>query len=417
MSAPVTSQWVINDIARELRNRTILIDAADRSYDPQFKVKGAYVGAQIQARLPQRIRTASGSKMNKQPVIDQTTPVTITDQINAGVELSSYTLSLEKSEIRRTVINPCVNAIVQQMEAAGFGRTYKKIPNSIGTIGVSPTANLTYGQGVAKLLDLTGNIDDLTAILSSDQSAVIADAQKGNANVGFGASQAYRRGQFTGPGALGIDTWRASPNVATHTTGSFTSCTPLTNIPAGLAQGASSIATDAWASGATTLKEGDTFTMVGVFECNMANFSTTGRLRQFTVTADISDTTGAMTINFYPPIYSADSGSQLANVTAMPADNVGISVWGSALSSGSLTATVSKQGLIFMPGTVILAMADAAEVDAPVCVFAQDDEAGISLRLTKSFDIDNDNNLARVDGFFGWNLIRPEWGALRVQGV
>jgi hypothetical protein len=62
-------------------------------------------------------------------------------------------------------------------------------------------------------------------------------------------------------------------------------------------------------------------------------------------------------------------------------------------------------------------MADAETVDAPVCVFARDAEAGISMRLTKSFDIRDDQNLARLDIFYGWNLIRPEWGALRVQGA
>lgn len=413
-TSAITPQWVINDIAREYRNRTILIDAADRSYDPQFQVKGAFVGAQVQARLPFRPRGASGAKMARQAYVDQVTPLSITDQYNTGIPLSSYTLSLEKSEIRRTVINPAVNHIVQYMETQGFSRLYKKIPNSIGTVGVSPTANLTYAQGVAKLNDMMGSADDLTAILSSDQSAVIADAQKSNANPGFGASQAYKRGQFTGPGALGIDMWKASPNVAIHTTGTFTASTPLVNVAGGVAEGASSVVTDGWASGASSLKEGDTFTFASVFEANSANFSSTGRQRQFTVTTDASDSSGAMTITFSPPVFA--SGPQ-QNVSALPADNAGISVWGSALSNGTLATTNTRQGLIFTPGTVVLCMADAAKVDAPVCVFARDEEAGISMRLTKNYDIDNDENLARLDIFFGWNLLRPEWGAFRVQGA
>lgn len=194
-TSAITPQWVINDIAREFRNRTILTESADRSYDDQFKVKGAKVGAQVQARLPYRPRGASGATFAPQQVIDQTTPLTITDQYNTGVSLSTYTLSLEKSEIRRTVINPCVNHMIQYMEAQGFSRLYKKIPNSIGTIGVSPTANLTYAQGVAKLNDMMGSSDDLTAILSSDQSAVLADAQKGNANVGFGSARSFKKGE------------------------------------------------------------------------------------------------------------------------------------------------------------------------------------------------------------------------------
>lgn len=409
-TSAITPQWVINDIAREFRNRTILTDSADRSYDPQFKVKGAKVGAQIQARLPFRPRGASGAALAKQNVVDQTTPLTITDQYNSGVELSSYTLTLEKSEIRRTVINPCVNHIVQYMEAQGFSRLYKKIPNSIGSLGVSPTANLTYAQGVAKLNDMMGNSDDLTAILSSDQSAVLADAQKGNANVGFGSSRSFKKGEFSGPMALGVETWKASPNVAIHTSGSFDATTALVNVAGGVTEGSSSVVTDGFGA-ATALVEGDVFTFANVFEVNSASFTSTGRLRQFTLTASASGPTP--TLQFTPAVFA--SGPQ-QNVTALPADNAAILVWGVA-AAGTLSATTSRQGLIFAPGTVVLCMADAEDVDAPVCVFARDDEAGISMRLTKSYDITSDNNLARLDIFFGWNLIRPEWGALRVQGA
>lgn len=416
MSASViTPQWVINDIAREYRNRTVLIDAADRSYDPQFKGQGVKKGAQIQARLPYRPRGASGAKFARQQYVDQTTPVRITDQYNSGVPLSSYTLSLEKSEIRRTVINPCVNHIVQYMEAQGFARLSKQIPNSIGTIGVSPTANLTYTQGVAKLNDMVGSTDDLTAILSSDQAAVIADAQKGNSNVGFGSNRAFKKGEFSGPMALGIETWKASPNVAYHTTGGITvASTPLVNVAGGMAEGASSVVTDGWGNSAGTLKEGDIITFASCTEVNSASFASTGRLRQVTLTTDATvDGSGNATLTFTPALYA--SGPQ-QNVSALPADNATVTFWAMA-AGGTQAATATRQGLIFAPGTVVLAMADAETVDAPVCVFARDEEAGISMRLTKSYDLDNDENDARLDIFFGWNLIRPEWGALRVQGL
>ncbi len=408
-NAPITPQWVINDIAREFRNRTVLIDAADRTYDSQFRVKGAKVGAQIQARLPFRPRGSSGAKMAKQAVIDQTTPIRITDQYNSGVELSSYTLSLEKSEIRRTVIQPCVNHIVQYMEASGFSTLFQQIPNSIGTLGVSPTLNLTYAQGVAKLFDMMGSADDLTAILSADQSAVIADAQKGNANPGFGAQRAFKNGNFNGPMALGINTWKASPNVASFTSGSYTSGTVLVNSST-FTEGMTSVAIDALTSASGALKVGDVFTIANVKEVNSANFASTGRLRQFTVTQDIS---ADGTLYFTPAMYS--QGPQ-QNVDALPVDNANVLVWGTA-AGATLTATASKQGLIFAPGTVVFCMADAEDVDAPVCVFARDEEAGISMRLTKNYNIEDDQNLARLDVFFGWNLIRPEWGALRVQGA
>jgi hypothetical protein len=411
-TAAITPQWVVNDIARELRNRVILAGKVSRAYDDQFKVKGAKVGAQIQARLPQRPRAASGAGINKQPVQDQVTPITITDQTNIAIELSSYTLTLEKSEIRRTLINPAVNALVQDMESKGFQRLYKLVPNSIGSIGVSPTANLTYAQGVAKLNDMNGMNDDLIAILSSDQSAVLADAQKGNANVGFGASGSFRKGQFVGPMALGISEWYASPNVAIHACGVCPSAvTPLVNVSGGVTtEGVSSIPTDGWASD-TSLVEGDVVTYAGVYEINNANFTTTGRLRQFTLTGAATGATP--TLSFRPAMYT--QGPQ-QNVTALPADNAVVTFWNVA-PGGTLTATNSKQGLIFAPDSFVLAMADAEDVDAPVCVFARDEEAGISMRLTKSYDISNDNNYARLDMFWGFSAVRPEWTAMRVQGA
>ena len=410
----ITPQWVVNAILDELLNECVLISKADRSYDPQFKVKGAKVGNTIQARLPQRPRAANQSALNRQPMIDRTFEIKITHEANIGIELSSYTLTLERSEIMRTCIKPAANALVQYAEKQGFDLVTKRIPNSIGVLGTSPTANLTYAQGVAKLVDLMGNNDNLIAILSPDQSAVLADAQRANANPGFGARDAFRKGQFIGPNYLGVSEWYASPNVSVLTSGGSTSATPLVNVAGGVAEGATSVVTDGWGSGNTTIQEGDIFTFGGAVEINSANFSTTGRLRQFTATAATTDSTGAVTINFTPPMYAAATPYQ--NITALPADNATITFWAMA-AGGTQAATASKNGIIFAPGAVILASADAEKVDAPVCVFATDDEAGISLRLTKSYDINSNNNDARLDWYFGWALARPEWSALRVQGA
>lgn len=420
-ASPVTPQWVINEFGREFLNKVTLIKKADRTYDSQFKVKGAKVGSIIQARLPYRYRVGSGAGINKQPVNDQTTPVEITDQSNIGIELSSWVLSLEMNEIRRKVIQPAVNAMAQDMESRGFQRMYQKIPNSIGTLGTSPTANLTYTQGVAKLEDLSGDSDNLTAIVSADQMAVIADTQKAYFNQPV-QKVTFSTGRMPkAQDALGIAEWYSSPNVATHTTGTFTASTPLVNVAGGVLDGATSVVTDGWASGASSLKAGDVFTFgtastSPVYEINSSNYASTGRFRQFTVTQDVSDSSGAMTINFTPAIRYA-AGGQYNNVTALPADNCPITVWAANPAGGTLSTTNSRQGLIFAPDSIIFAMADAETVDAPVCVFAQDDEAGISFRLTKSYDINSDNNLARIDAFWGWSGMRLEWTALRVQGA
>lgn len=410
-NSPVTPQWVINEVARQFLNKVILIKKADRTYDDQFKVKGAKVGSIVNARLPHRYRVGSGAALNRQQVIDQTTPVEITDQSNVGIELSSWTMSLEVNEIRKKIIQPAVNALVQDMEYKGFQRLYQKVPNSIGTLSTSPSANLTYTQGVAKLLDLTGNTDDLTAIVSGDQMAVIADTQKAYFNQPV-QKATFSTGQMPkATEALGIAEWYASPNIALHTSGTLTTSTPLVNVAGGVVDGASSVVVDG-GNAADVWEVGDVFTFADVFEVNSSNYQSTGRLRQFAVT---QRATGASpTINFTPAVRYQANG-QYNNVNSLPADNAALSLWTTA-GGGSLSSTTSRQGLIFAPDSFVFAMADAEDVDAPVCVFARDEEVGISLRLTKSYDINNDNNLARIDAFWGWSGMRLEWTALRVQG-
>ena len=82
--------------------------------------------------------------------------------------------------------------------------------------------------------------------------------------------------------------------IPAHTTGTYAG-TPLTN---GANQGStgadnayattSSLITDGWTS--TSLKAGDIITIADVYEVHPETKQSTGKLKKFTVTADISDT-------------------------------------------------------------------------------------------------------------------------------
>src|SRR5207249_4407010 len=95
-------------------------------------------------------------------------------------------------------------------------------------------------------------------------------------------SENYREGEL-GRGQLAIGEWFQDPNRPVHTSGTFTASTPLTN---GATQTGSSLITDGWASGASSLKKGDIFTIAGVNSVNPLSYQSTGRLQQFVVTAD-----------------------------------------------------------------------------------------------------------------------------------
>jgi hypothetical protein len=220
----------------------------------------------------------------------------------------------------------------------------------------------------------------------------------------------YEEGMF-GRKQLGIDKWMQDPVTPAHTTGTFTACTPTVNTAG---QTGSSLVTQAWASGATTLKRGDTFIIDGVYSVNPLSYSSTGRLQQFVVTADCNDTTQAMTISISPPIITS---GQLQTVDSSPASGAGITVTGAtSKTSGTLATTVSKQSFVYHPDAFAFVMADLM----PVTKGAQSTPVrskalGFSFRMVEQYQIGTDQQPTRLDMLLGAATLQARL-ACRVWG-
>jgi hypothetical protein len=204
--------------------------------------------------------------------------------------------------------------------------------------------------------------------------------------------------------------WYIDANRPVHTTGTFTASTPLVN---GAAQTGSSLITDGWASGASSLKKGDIFTIAGVNGVNPLSYQSTGRLQQFVVTSDISDTTGAMTISISPSIITSGS---LQTVDTSPADNAVITVWSANPAGGTLATTTSPQSLIFHPDAFAFVMADLDEPEGGAkSTFVRSKALGFSIRMVSQYQIGTDQNPSRLDILIGAATLQPRL-AVRVVG-
>jgi hypothetical protein len=182
----------------------------------------------------------------------------------------------------------------------------------------------------------------------------------------------------------------------------------------GAGQTGSSLATDGWASGATTLRKGDIFTIAGVNGVNPLSKTSTGRLRQFVVTADTSDSTGA--IAALPISPSIITSGPLQNVSAAPADDAVITVWSANPAGGTLAATASPVSMIFNPDAFAFVTAD---LDMPnggaKGTRINSVRNGLAMRMVEQYDVRTDQNISRIDILIGAATVRPEW-AVRVQG-
>lgn len=402
----------MKEIGRRLVNNLKFANNVNRSYDDQYVVSGAKVGYTVNARLPQRYQVNKGQALQITPVTDSVVPITLTDQANIGIEFSTASLTMEVQNYKERYIAPAVDSLVNAVDYDGLSRMYQSVYWNVGNPGTIPgssgtqpgAANLIYlGAGV-KLSNAAVPVDGRIAILNPEMHAYLVSSQATLFNPATVIGEGYKSGLFA-KAALGISEWYMDQNVATHTVGTATTCTPLVNNLVVPGTGATTIVTDAWASGASFLKKGDVLQFAGCYAVNPLNYASTGQLMDFVVTADCNDTSGDMTIPISPSIVF---GNQNAVCTNHPANNAAVTVFGTA-TAANYSGKTSPQGLVYHPDAFALVMADL-ELPGGIWVSERisNKAMGISIRFLKDYNVMSDQSPARVDILYGWKAVRPE---------
>lgn len=405
----ITPTWVVNETAYQFMNSVKGVPNFNRSYDDSYKQAGAKVGDTVQARLPQRFAVRRGQGWSPQALYDRTMPISLSYQTGVDFDYSSVEATLEVDRVRERYVVPAANTLASDADQQGMADVYTSIYNNVGTIGSTPSSNLTFLQGGVKLTNGSTDMNGRMAILDPLAMATLANANLTLFNPSAAISEEYKSGQF-GRNALGFDEWYQDQNMPAHLTGSFTACSPTVN---GANQTGSTLNTQAWASGATTLNKGDCFTIAGVFSVNPISRVSTGVLQDFVVTATTSDSGGNITALPISP--SIITSGALQTVSGSPASGAAISVWGKA-AGGALTATTSKQSLLFHSDFAAFVMADLVEpVGGAKSNFARSKDWGISIRMVQQYLIGTDQNGTRLDILFGAAPIEPLFGC-RVVG-
>lgn len=405
----VTPTWVVNEVAFRFTNSVKGVAQFNRSYDDRFRQAGAKVGDTVQARLPQTFVINDGDAYNPSDVYDRTVPVSLQYRKHVDMGWTTQEEALELDRIKERYVNPAADQLANIADYYGMQAVYPAVYNFVGAPGTTPATNLLYLQAGTMISDLAGPVDGRVAVLDPLAMATLVNANLTLFNPSADISKNYRSGQFSGY-ALGVKEWYQDQNIPKHTTGAFTSCTPLVK---GASQTGSTLATDGWASGASSLKKGDCFTIGGVYSVNPLTKQSTGRLQKFVVTADTSDSSGEMaTLPISPAIITS---GVLQTVSNSPADDAAINVWAGS-GTYAQTATVSPQSLLFHPDFAAFVMADLADpVGGAKVGFARSKEFGISIRLAQQWDIKTDKNGSRLDILFGASPIAPHL-ACRIAG-
>jgi coat protein Gp5 len=405
-----TPTWVTKDVARGFVNEVRFIANVNRSYDDQYMQAGAKVGRTVNARLPQRFTVTDGEALQLQNLYDQTVPITLTNQKNVAFGYSSAQATMEIQQVRQRYTQPGAEALANAADVLAFSAVYKDIYQAVGVPGTTPTTVLTYLTASQKLTDQAAPSGGRNAVLDGMAMINLVNTASALFNPSGARSEDWRDGQF-GANQLGIASWFQDVNRPVHTTGTFTASTPLVD---GAGQTGSTININGWASGATTLKKGDIFTIAGVNSVNPLSYASTGRLQQFVVTADTADASGVTaTLPISPSIITSGA---LQTVDASPANDAVVTVWNANPAGGTLATTTSPQGFVYHPDAFAFVMADLIKPGAgATSVTVRSKAMGIAIRWVEQYQIGTDQNPSRLDILIGAATIQARL-AVRVVG-
>ena len=385
-----------------LENNLVITRNVNRQYDDSFAVSGAKIGSTLRIRLPDRALVTDGAALQVQDDAEQSTTLTVSTQKHIGVNFTTAELTLSLDDFADRVLKPRISQLASSIDA-DVANAYKAIFNTVGTPGTSPATALVLLQAQQKLNESAAGMAPRYATVNPAANAGLVNGLSGFFNPTDTISKQFKNGMM-GTGVLGFDEINMSQSIKVHTTGSRAG-TILVN-GAVSTQGQSTISIDGLTGATDTVTVGDVFTIANVFAVNPQTRESTGSLQQFVVTAaqtGVSNALANMAIS--PPIYT--STSALATVNSFPADNAAVTFVGTA-------STAYPQNMIYHKDAIAFATADLV-LPTGVDMAARAVHNGISLRIIRDYDINNDRMPCRIDVLYGFSTIRPQM-ACRLWG-
>ncbi len=392
-----TSSLVARECLAVLKNMLVFAKGANRKYEAEFgsnKSHGYAPGATINIKKPPRYTYRAGRTAVPQSTVFQTITLTLQQGgCDLNFTLFERTVSLSDPDLQKA-IQAAAATVANEVERQGLDLVRTTVSNQVSTNLTTMPQPATQAEALALFLQAGRILDDNAAPRDGRRNAVLSSGLNASSVQGLAGlfNSASTIGKQYGSGlvvdSLGLNVGMGQ-NVARQTNGAATA----TNIN-GAGQTGSAITVVAIAGG--TLAAGTVITLPGVFDVNPQTRVSTGRLKQFVVTADAL--VGATTINISPPV--TPSGS-FQNCTASPTTAAPYVIQGSA--SQGYDASV-----VFHEDAFTLAMVPMFVPQGQNAKVTQVSDEGFTLKLTEYYDPTNDISNMRMDVLFGWAATYPE---------
>jgi hypothetical protein len=384
----LTIDMITNQALMILHQKLNFIGTIDRQYDSSFAKSGAKIGDTLRIRLPNEYTVRSGATLSTQDTTETSVSLPVTTQKGVDVNFSSEELTLDIDDFSKRILEPAMSVLAANVEADAISM-YKDVYNFVDNAGSA----MTFAKALAASGKLTDNLtpyDGRTLNLTTQDNIDMVDALKGLFNAQDKLSSNYKEGRLAGPFA-GFEGIYENTLLGNHTTGTAAAATGyLVN---GASQTGATLTVD---GGSTTFLDGDIITIAGVNRVHPETKADTGILQQFVVTANSGTSATSLAIS---PSITITGGKQ--NVTAAPANDAAVSKVGGGASS-VFTNSMAYHKDAFTFATADLVMPKGVDMAARKVL------DGVSMRIVRDYDINNDKFPCRIDILYGYAAKRPQ---------
>ena len=402
----LTPSVIAKEALFQLENNLVMGNLVHRDYRKEF-VK---VGETVSIRKPVRFSVTDGATRTNQDVEEGSTNITIDKRKHVSWNFSTQDLTLSIEEYSYRYINPAMIALANQCDRDVLD-LYKQIWNWVGTPGNRLNSFADLSLGPERLDEMAVPQDSRNVVMGpNDAWGMVANLAGLNLTDQSASPQAeaYRMARLGR--VANLETYM-DQNVRRHTVGAHAG-TPLvttaqsTTYANVLTSFQMSLLTDGW-DASINLVEGDVFTIDTVFAVNPVSKDTLDFLQDFVVRADVTTnatTTSDTTLTISPPI-----------ITTGPYQTVSVQAPNNAtiVYKGTLS-TAYPQNMVFHKNAFALVTVPL-EMPSSIGWKARRTHKGLSVRLVKDYDIDNDIEIIRADIMYGVKAIYPEL-ATRISG-
>jgi hypothetical protein len=380
----LTSTIITREALRILHQKLNFVGNLKREYDSRFANSGAKIGDTLQIRRPVQYTTRTGKSLSVQDSVEKKVDLTVGTQKGVDIEFDSDELTLDIDNFSERYLEPAMAQLAASIEADAFSM-YKDVYSHVDNSGSSQAfADLLKAR--KKLTDNLTPMSNRNLILNTQANNDVVDALKGLFQDSTQIAQQYRDGRVGVTAGFG-DIWE-NTLLPRHTVGGQDG-NYQTN---GSTQTGSTLTVD---TGTGTINKGDVFTIAGVNRVHPETKEDTGELQQFVATSDFAGGSGDVSIS--PEIIASGA---YQNVSNSAADNSALTFIGTASTAHDMSLAFHRDAFAFATADLVMPQG--------VDFAAREIYDGISMRIVRQYDINNDNYPCRIDVLYGYKTIRPE---------